>query len=228
MTITFKHLLTDCLVALGDSTGATWSRIDRMWPWCIEAMLTFPILRPMLDDHTNGLTKLYSFDMPDDFREVISVEYPVNQTPPAYLVRKNRLDPDFYKVAGYYDIDHDYSSGAGWTMVVSGGLAAGTHIFTQYLANHNTTMADDDIHYISVPDEYEGILIQNVVCRAYRERLSFFMQDPTAHTTVIQQLTEMVHKAEEQYREMVLRAQEKLTTSITSPKQTVDKYDRVY
>jgi hypothetical protein len=228
MAITFQTLLTDCLVALGDSSGTTWSRTTKMWPWCIEAMLSFPILRPMKDDHTNGPSTVYSFAMPTDFREVISVEYPVSQTPPTYLVRKNRLDPNFYKIAGFYDIDHDYASGSGWMMYVSGGVRAAAHVYTQYLANHNTDMADDGLHFISIPDEYENILIQNVICRAYRERLSYVMQDPTAHSSVIQQMTEMVNKAEEQYREMVLRAQEKLATSIASPKMTADKFDRVY
>lgn len=228
MTITFQQLLTDCLVALGDSAGTTWSRTTRMWPWCIEAMLSFPILRPKLHDLTNGLTDVYWFALPADFREVISVEYPISQTPPAYLIRKNRLDPAFYRKAGFYDIDHNYSAGAGWMMFISGGVRAATHVYTQYLANHDTAMADDGLHFITIPDEYENILIQNVICRAYRERLSYIMQDPTAHSSVIQQMTEMVNKAEDQYRDMVQRAQEKLATSITSPKMSVDKFDRVY
>ena len=60
MSITFTKLLSDCLVAMGDETAATWDRTDTIWPWAIEAMLAFPILRPMTDDHTNGTALVYS------------------------------------------------------------------------------------------------------------------------------------------------------------------------
>jgi hypothetical protein len=94
MATSFQTLLTDILLALGDNSGTTWSRTDRIFPWAIEAIKNFPILRPMLDDHGNGVSAVYTVDMPTDFRQVISVEYPISQQPPAYLVRKNRLDPN--------------------------------------------------------------------------------------------------------------------------------------
>jgi hypothetical protein len=228
MTISFESYLTACLVALGDSAGTTWSRINRMMPWCIEAIRTFPILRPMKDDHTNGASIVYNFAAAIDFREVISVEYPVGGTPITYLVRKYRLDPTFYKEAGYYDIDHDYSTGTGWLVFISGGLAASAHIYTQYLAQHDTAMTDSPTCYITVPDEYIALLIANVMCRAYRERLSFQMQNPTAQTSVISQLTTMVAQMEQSYQEQVAMAVARLTTSIVSPRMASDKFDRVY
>jgi hypothetical protein len=228
MSISFQDLLTDCLVALGDTNANIWSRTDVIWPWCIEALRTFPILRPMKDDHTNGLSTVYNYTLPSDFREVISVEYPVNQQPPSYLTRKSRLDPDFYEEAGYYDVDHDYTTGGGWVMYISGGVSGLAHIYTQYLANHDVDMIDDPACYISVPDEYQNILIASVMCRAYRERLGKVMQDPTAHTNLVYQLTEMVRKLEEQYTRLVSEAQHQLTNSVVSAHKTVDKYDRVY
>jgi hypothetical protein len=228
MTISMQSFLTDSLVALGDSSGTVWSRTNRMLPWCIEAIRTFPILRPMLDDHTNGASVVYSYDMPEGFRQVISVEYPISQVPPVYLVRKNHLDPTFYDEAGSYDIDHNYSTGVGWTMYVSGGVAAAAHIKTQYLANHDTAMTDSGTCYLSVPDEYETILITSVMCRAYRERLSFIMQDPTAHMNTITQMTEMVQHVEEKFNQQITAAQMRLANSIVSPRLAVDKFDRVY
>ena len=96
MPITFSDLLTDCSVALGDVAGTTWDRTTIIWPWCIEAIRTFPILRPMFKDKTTGLGEEHGFELEADFREMISVEYPVNQHPTSYMVRKNRLDPAFY------------------------------------------------------------------------------------------------------------------------------------
>ena len=199
--------MTACLLALGDSSGATWSRTDRILVWASEAVRFFPILRPQLDDHTAGLAKEYVFDMATDFREVIAVEYPISQQPPVYLVRKNHLDPHFYVDTGFYDVDHDYASGGGWVMYVSGGVAATAHIKIQYLANHDSALEDASDHYLTVPDEYENLLILSVMCRAYRERLSYMMQNPTAHSTEILQMTTMVEKMEQEYRDQVAAAQ---------------------
>jgi len=228
MSITFTKLLSDCLVAMGDETAATWDRTDTIWPWAIEGILAFPILRPMIDDHTNGLTLVYVYDLPADFREVITVEYPISQVPPVYLVRKNRLDPDFHIAAGYYDIDHNYVSGSGYVCYVSGGIAAAAHIKMQYLANHDTAMLDDATDLITIPDEYENILVAYVLAKGFRERLSAYMIIPTAHSSLIMQMTEMVRRAEENYVNLVLRAQQKLADSRITPNVAVDKFDRVY
>jgi hypothetical protein len=111
---------------------------------------------------------------------------------------------------------------------LSRGMVGGEHLHINYLANHDTAMADDSTKVISVPDEYENILIAYVVAKGYRERLGHYMQDPTAHTSIILQMTEMVNKAELNYQQLVLRAQEKLAGSRTSPSMQVDKFDRVY
>jgi hypothetical protein len=112
---------------------------------------------------------------------------------------------------------------------VSGsGIAAAAHIKIQYLANHLIGLADDSVALITVPDEYVNILIAYVVAKAYREMLSTYMVDPTAHTSIISQMTDMVNKAEEQYKDMVAQAQSKLSDSRLSPKFEMDKHDRVY
>jgi hypothetical protein len=228
MSLTWTKVLDHCLIALGDTAGATWSRTSIIWPWVQEAVLNFPILRPMLDDHTNGASVVYSYSAPSDFREVITVEYPIGQQPPTYLMKKNRLDSNFWDAAGYYDIDHDYSTGSGWTIYVSGGVAASAHIKMQYLADHDITITDDSVDVWSIPDQYESIVIAYVLAKAYRERLSYFMQNPTAHTSMILQFTEMVQHAEENYRLRAQSALQRLADSKITPNVAVDKFDRVY
>jgi hypothetical protein len=228
MSVSFEDLITACLMALGDGDASTWSRTNIMLPWCIEAIRTFPILRPMQYDYSDLLITTYEIELPADFREVISVEYPTAQTPPQFCLRKNRLDPNFYDEKNYYDIDHDYSTGSGWILYMSTSIAAHSHVFVEYLANHDTAMTDSSECLITIPDEYEGILIASVMCRAYRERLGVMMQDPTAHSSVIMQMTDMVNKAEENFRRMVSEAQNRLTNSVVTSNKRVDKYDRVY
>jgi hypothetical protein len=228
MAFTWTKVLSDCLIALGDPTAATWSRTNVIWPWVQEAVSNFPILRPMLDDHTNGASVVYSYAAPSDFREVITVEYPISQQPPTYLSRKNRLDEDFWSFTNFYDIDHDYSAGTGWFIWVSGGVAASAHIKMQYLANHSTTIVDDSTATWTVPDVYENIVVAYVVAKAYRERLSAYMITPTAHTSTILQLTDMVKKAEDSYKELSQRALQRLADSRITPNVAADKFDRVY
>jgi len=228
MPITFTQLITDCMVAAGDEEAVTWARPTIARQWVIEAILQFPILRPMLDDHVNGASIVYSFSMPADFRELISVEYPISQQPPTYLVRKNHLDPDFYSSAGYYDIDYDFSTGNGFLCYVSGGVAALAHVKTQYLAMHDTSMDDNDADLITIPDQFENIIIAYFIARAWRERLGYVMRDPTAHSSVISQMTEMVHKSELNYKDLVLAAERHISESKVSSGNKVDKFDRVY
>src|SRR4030065_773668 len=169
MSTTFTKLLNDCLYALGEAVDSgNFPRATVVSVWAVESMQNFPILRPMLDDHTNGVSIVYSYELPADFREVITIEYPIGTQPPTYLVRKNRLDPDFHTSAGYYDIDHAYvyagmdaelATGLGFVAYISGGIAALAHIKMQYLANHKTTLLDDATDLISVPDEYNHICI---------------------------------------------------------------------
>ncbi len=45
MAIAVDDFLTACLLALGDSGGATWSRTDRILVWASEAVRFFPLLQ---------------------------------------------------------------------------------------------------------------------------------------------------------------------------------------
>ncbi len=231
MTTLYKQLLTDCLVALGDSSGTVWSRTDKIIPWVTEAIKAFPLLRPMYKDHTLVLGDEHGFDLEVDFREMISIEYggqSLTSSNPRYLYRKNRLDPEFYNEPGYYDVDHNFADGAGWHLYTSELLRIGGHIYIQYLANHLWDLDDDADDLITIPDEFETILISSVICRAYRERLSYYMQDPTAHMTVITQMTTMVQRAEENYRLQVAQAQAGLAKGKIGIHVDFDKYNRVY
>ena len=226
MTLNAADLITDCLVALGDESAVTWARTVIL-PWCVEAVQSFPILRPKLFDYTAaGASLVYMFDLPADFRQIISVEYPINSVPPKYHARKNHLDPAFFNQVGFYDVDHNYADGIGWMCHVSEGVRLATHAYIQYMATHDTSFTDSDEDELTIPDEYNSILITSVMCRAYRNRLSLYMQDPTAHMSVITQMTEMVQHIEELFRSLVADAQRELTNSIVSPRMVADKFDQ--
>jgi hypothetical protein len=127
-----------------------------------------------------------------------------------------------------FAISADLTTDKGWTIYTSKLLPVGDKVTVQYLANHETNLDDDSTDVITVPDEYAHIIIAYVLVKCYRERLSYAMQDPTAHTSVIQQMTEMVEHMEKYYNDEVAAAVAKLTDSRFSPQHKVDKYDRVY
>ncbi len=228
MTTSFQKLLSDCLVALGDSGGLTWGRTSIAMPWANEAMLNFPILRPMQATITVAGSASYQHDLPTDFREIVSVEYPLSQDPTAFLDRMNHLDPNFYSNEEHYDIDRNYVDSAGWVLWTSKKVAVASQLKVNYLANHKTDCTDSPSSYITVPDEYESILVAYVVCKGYRERLGYYMQDPTAHMPVIAQLTDMVQHAEDHYNQLVAEMMTKYTDSRILPHRQVDKFDRSY
>ena len=138
------------------------------------------------------------------------------------------MDADFYAEAGFYDIDYDFTTGSGYLCYVSGGIAAAAHIKVEYLAAHETDLDDNSADLITVPDQFENILIAYFIMRAWRERLGFVMRDPTAHTSVIMQMTEMVRKSELNYKDLVDAAQRFISESKTTSGNKVDKFDRVY
>ncbi len=226
--IAYDDFLDHCQHALSDVAGAIWNRANFMVPWGIEAIQAFPILRPMYLDKVSLLTPIWYFRLPDDFREIISVEYPVGYHPVRYLTRVNRLDPHFYDDATNFDVDNDYTTGNLYQLYLSSQISAGVHMYVQYLGNHDTAMVDDANHFLTIRPEYEHILITYVMCKAYRERLSFHLQYTTMQQTMITQLTDMVYHLEEQYRTLVAEALAGLSESKITTSWQVDKHDRVY
>ncbi len=227
MTMTFSHLIDACMRALGDHDAAFYDRTTVVWPWAVEAMLHCPILRPQVQNITFA-TAGHTYDLTAGFRELITVEYPISQDPPEYLHRMNRLDPNFYTTDDHYDIDRNYVDGAGMVIWFSRKMQIGNQVTVNYLGNHDTDMADDEIKLITVPDEYVNILVADVVAKAYRERLGHFLGDPTSFTTIISELVKSVEGADAFYRDLVDRTMAKITDSRSSPHMQSDKYDRAY
>jgi hypothetical protein len=231
MSITFTQLLDDCLIALGDAAGDTWDRTDVIIPWAKEAMLAFPILRPTTETITVAIVAKHAHKLALDFREIVSVEYPIDEEPPVFLTRMNYFDPYFYASEDHFDVSRyylDYLEYTGWMVITSKLLEIGEEIKVNYLANHNVDLADDDSDVISISDEYEHILVAYVVAKAYRERLSYYSQNPTVYTNLIYQMVTMVEKADARYQQLINEAIAKASESRTSQHMGADKFDRIY
>ena len=231
MSISFEQFLDDCQVVLGDSTGTTWDRADVITRWAKEAMLAFPILRPTTETITVAIEAKHAHKLALDFREIVSVEYPIGEEPPVFLTRMNHFDPDFYTTEDHFDVSRyylDYVEYTGWMVITSKLMEIDEEIKVNYLANHNIDLIDDPDSLLTVPDEYEHILVAYVVAKAYRERLSYYSQNPTVYTNLIYQMVTMVDKADARYLQLINEAIDKASESRTSPHMGADKFDRIY
>ena len=88
--------------------------------------------------------------------------------------------------------------GREYILWVSNNLAIGDIVIVRYLAAHTTEFANE-YSYITIENQYVQVIINHVVLMAFTERLATQLQDPTAHTSTIQQLTTSVQAAEANY-----------------------------
>ena len=224
--LTFGSLLDRIQDSLGDPSSATWARTTTIWQWACDALREFEIYRPK--SVTITLTAAgHSNALPSDFRQVIYVEYPAAQYPPEYLNRRNHLEPGFFDDEYGYDVDRDYDAGEGYLLWTSKYLAIGESIIVRYAAAHTSSFSSE-LSTITVENHHVQIIINHVILFAYQERLAIQLQDPTAHTSTIQQMSDAVSKAEKVYLDSLQKALTDLSTSERVEGWKVDKFDRIY
>ena len=221
---TLGSLVTRTATALGDPLATTWSR-STLITWANEAIREFPIPRPQDQIFVYVAAQHYT-TMPTGFREVVWVEYPINQDPPEYLKYKSHFDPDFWGSDEYYDVDRDYTTGTGYLLWTSKEIQAGESVIVSYLSDHDDNLGE--LGVLTIPDRYLNILQLYVIWRAWSERLSVQLQTPTAHTSLIQQFRQAVDEAQEAYALAVKEALAELSVSRQTHGHSVDGYDRIY
>ena len=236
MPITFTQLVDDIeyqLGYLGPGGGLPefhWERSIQTAPWALQALQAFPLLKPKRYGFTM-IASTHNIELPSDFVEMMSVELPAAQEPPVFLFRLNYLEKGFYNNKQvFYDVDRNYLAGEGYVMIISRLLVAGDHIHINYMTYHDHDLLDNSTDEITVPDQYEDILITYVVAKAYRELMSIYVVDPTAHEALITEMVDLISQAEDKYAKMIegLLSSVSIGNSAITPNRSVDKYDRVY
>ena len=158
---------------------------------------------------------------------MIYVEYPVSSDPPDYTARKGHLDIDFYERTGNFDVDRDFDSDGGYILWLSDYLEKDQVVIVRYLATHLSEFASENT-LITVENQYVQVLVYHVILMAFTERLSTQLQDPTAHTSTIQQMGEAVKTAEKNYMDLLNKATTDLSSSQRVEGWQVDRFDRIY
>jgi hypothetical protein len=219
----FGSFLTRVMYSLGDPTEAHWSRSNEVWYWLIEAIREFPILRPMSADVSDASDR-HQIELPADFKEVIAVQWPITSEMRMHT-RRSRLAAGFYS-GDYYDVDRDYAAGSGWMLWMGREVPYAQPVRVSYLALHDTAMGENTP--LTVPDQYLNILTEYCLLRAWTERLSNEIRDPTAHSATIAEINRAIAGHRQTYHKLVDQAVRELTTSRVTLDHRLDGHDRIY
>lgn len=129
------ELVLDAMVMLADSSGSVWSQ-ENVEKWLMDA------IRDYSAHFSRDLTALadcvadqQEYALPDMFKTILRVEYPVGQDPPEYLQRLSYINPKFHLDTCYYDII-DSAADSNASLVISDKPDSGDQIEISYTADH--------------------------------------------------------------------------------------------
>ena len=230
---TLANLADRAQNAISDASGTTWSQAV-VEEWCVEGIRDYNQHFPRTVKTTIATSADdRDYDLPADFRAMLSVEYPAGEDPPRYLARRSRLGGAFWNRSGYYDVITREDTGegppaGGWAELFIGEKPADSETITiEYLADHDLSLSSGDT--ITIPERHEHIVVDFVVWRAWLELLGAEQQNPTSNSSLMMsQLASNTDRAKRAYVESLaraLRAREGRSARVTW---LLDKWDRIY
>ncbi len=165
------------------------------------------------------------YDLPADYRGVVSVEYPTGDDPPTYLERRDYRHPDFWMEDGFYDVVHRSDAGNADEIWISQKPAAGQTITIEYLGDHD--LVDDDTDAISIVDLHLEVIVLHARWSALQALASGEAANPDPNNVMLDRYEANVSRAERSYYRKIdeLRKVEAESGMNAWP---MDKWDRVY
>ena len=231
---TVATLADRCQLALSDSGAGTWPQAT-VEDWVCDAVRDYSQYFPRIVVSSvaliGGTPTVHYIDLPTTFIEMVSVEFPTGENPPAYLERRSIHHPDFWDRDGYYDIlktDQVVENPAGDTAnrIYFSRLPLGTEGYTlRFLAVHAASGASD---LITVHTDHQPILVLFVVWRALKERQALESANPDTTSKYLNQLVYAATQAEQEYRRALERALTSRSASGIAGPWRADIYDPIY
>lgn len=231
---TVAALADRCQILLSDTKEATWTQ-DVIESLVLEGIRDYSTY---FQRHAQYLfwedlsAGQQTFELPDDFREMLRVEFPINEDPPRYLKHRPITHPDFWTEPGYYDYhrqpDARTSDPANTLYISDDDLEVTQFLRITYSAAHDTDLGSTDA--ISVPIEHEHIIELFVVWKAMVERTTFYIRTPIteADVTIIQQMKLAAESAERSYRAAISAATARTNQGGYTGPWALDGHDRIY
>jgi hypothetical protein len=178
-----------------------------------------------LNTTINCSTDDRTYDLPSNFINVISVEYPTGEDPPAYLVQKNYTAWGSSDLEGFYDIFHRMDQSDAPELWISAKPTTGESIEVHYLGEHD--YLDDDSDTVTVLDRHLELIVLFVRWAAYQELASSESADPDPTSLGMGTLELNAYRARRDYRLLLSKMQTAESQSKSSTWK-MDKSDRVY
>lgn len=203
---TLQQLIDRIQNQLSDSGASVWSE-GKIEEWIetgiAEYSQHFPRTRVTTITDTVDVRE---YDLPADFLEVLSVQFPTTDDPPVYLKRRAYTHPDFWDSVGYYDIVPKREAIDPDQIFISESPNGSQAIEVVYLAQHDTAYAVSDT--LTIPRHHETIIERYVIWQAWQELTSNEMQNPTSNSSLLMaQLEQNTTRAERRYLNAIAKAE---------------------
>ena len=212
-------------VTFYDNTEAT----VQAWVW--EAVQDYSVYFSRTSETTIACADgEHSHDLPNDFQDMVLVEYPDGEDPPEYLVRMSRKRSAFWEREDCYDVEpSDQTNDVDAVLWISAEAETGETIRITYRRHYyDLTGVDDPETLIYVPEPHHPILVQYVVWRAQLERYNWEIKSPDPTNVILAQLSDAARRTRATYEGMIDRAQAQGSRSLISEPWRSDVYDPIY
>lgn len=226
MSTTRQDLRNLCRRRIGDNSSPYhWSDLQ-INQWINDSIAEHSIHFPRkLNKTINCADDDREYDLPADFFNPISVEYPTGDDPPTYLTRKSFNHSSFWNTTGYYDIVHRDDGTDVNEIWISEEPATGEDIEIIYLAEHASL--DDDSDEATVLDRHLELVVAFVRWTCYQELALTESSNPDPTSLQSGTLELNAFRARRDYRTM-LRDWKAAEAETASASWSMDKFDRTY
>jgi hypothetical protein len=205
MTTTLSDLIDLCEADLADSGNATWSAAD-VEQWLRDAIADYSIHFPRVLSTTIATSADdRTYDLPADFLEPLTVEYPTGEDPPEYLKRRGYTHPDFWEVDGYFTIVHRGDDTDVDELWISEEPDDAETITVIYKGKHDNTIDAGD--NLTVPARHHYLLRYYVQWQARLQLQIAEEKSPTSNSSLIMaQLSSNAQRAKRVYLDALSKA----------------------
>ncbi len=212
-----------CQRTLNDADGATFTDL-LVDGWITEAIQEYSQYfgKVVSVQVTSIIEGTYHYAVTEKIGDVLQVEYPEDEDPPEYLVKRPYASDEFWLNGNSYDFIQTKGDAAS-ILYISDPTLDTTATITAMRSFDETAVS------IEVPGKHEPILIARVRWSARMFQAESELLDPTSSSSLLMaQMEQNAKSARNNYFKLLFAAQLMETGESVVIKWEMDKYDRVY
>ena len=179
---TLEEVADAIQATLNDAGASTWSQAQ-IEQWVNEAIADYTQhFQREVETTIATMASDQKYDLPPDFQRMLRVELPDGESPPSYLIWRDRRRSDFWNVSGHYDIVYHRDDGVVDEIWLSSDPGTDT-LRCWYLALHDSDLDSGDD--VTVPADHHHLLHLFVFWRAYQMLAVEEAKAPTSNSSLI-------------------------------------------